>query len=616
MSQSLKNQNEKRQVNRILYRQALNLLNRNDKIKFGAVVVIQIFLGALDLLGIALVGLLGSLAIRGIQSSPDSGRIGTFLESVHLTHLTLYQQTSLLALLASIVLITRTILSVVLTRKILHFLSYRSAVISQTLTSKFLNTNLMTVNRRGRQERVFALTEGLTHIMIGVIGSSVNIITDLVLLLMLTLGLFVVDYQVALLAFTLFASIGYLLYRNLHIKAGILGRRNSQLIIQSNQKVNEVLGTFRESIVRNTKYNYMIEIGEVRKQLSSTVAELAFMPNVTKYTLEASVVLGAVVLSATQFILKDAVHAVATLGIFMAAGTRIAPALLRVQQSFLQIRTSLGAAEPTLSLEREIHAIPELQAPIKFNTNNREDFHANISLSNVTFSYSSEKIILKDINLRINAGEKVALVGPSGSGKSTLIDLMVGALSPNSGLIKISNLDPIEVSKKWPGVLAYVPQEVAVVNASIRDNIMMGLDPDLISEEDLWNALRLSNLESDVRQMPHQMDSFVGDGGSNLSGGQKQRLGIARAILTKPEIIFLDEATSSLDASTEDLITKELDKKRGKTSLVIIAHRLSTVKDADTIVYLNQGKIEAVGSFSDVKREIPEFQHQAMLMGL
>jgi ABC-type multidrug transport system fused ATPase/permease subunit len=210
----------------------------------------------------------------------------------------------------------------------------------------------------------------------------------------------------------------------------------------------------------------------------------------------------------------------------------------------------------------------------------------------------------------------VAITGSSGAGKTTLVDLLLGVHTPTSGDIYISGLSPLDAFQKWPGATAYVPQETVIINGNIWENIALGFDYDPGHEKYVREALKLSNLEDYVESLPEGLFTKVGDRGHKLSGGQRQRLGIARALFTKPKLLVLDEATSSLDAQTEADITEAIKSLKGKTTIIMIAHRLSSVRDADQVIFMINGIIESFGTFDEVRKEVPNFDKQANLMGL
>jgi ABC-type multidrug transport system fused ATPase/permease subunit len=596
---------------------ALSILSAQDRFRVVIVMGIQIFLGLLDLLGVAVIGLLGALSLNGVQSRPPGDRVSSFLKFVGLYGEPFQNQAAALAIAATFILVTRTLISIVLTRKVLFFLSRRGAAISSDLMKKLMSQPLVTIQQNTLYENLFAVTSGVSNITLGILGTAVVLIADVSLLIIMAVGLLVVDPIMALSTVVFFALIGFGLYKFMHKKAGTLGQIETELNIQSNEKITEVLSSYRESVVRNRRDYYAREIGTLRFGLADTLAELAFMPNVSKYIIESSVVLGALGISATQFILQDASRAVATLAVFLAAGTRIAPAVLRVQQGAIQIRRSLGAATPTLKLIESLKHVPNVEPSSDLIDIAHPGFIPDVEMKDVEFAYpnSSTKAIT-NANLHIMPGSVVAVVGPSGAGKTTLIDLILGVLEPDSGTVSISSMKSADVSKKWPGALSYVPQDVTISNGTIRCNITLGFPADAGTDQMVWDAVKISQLEDYLRDLPDRENSKVGDRGSGMSGGQRQRLGIARALFTKPKLLVLDEATSALDGETEANISAAIKSLKGDVTVILIAHRLSTVREADQVVYLEGGKIISTGTFEEVRSAVPNFDRQASLMGL
>ena len=597
---------------------AARLLTPSDRRKVSVVVVIQIILGGLDLLGVALIGVVGALAVSGVQSQKPGNRVSAVLNFIGLDGFDFQTQTALLGLTAGLILVGRTVLSVFFTRKALFFLGRRGAAISANLTSRVLAQSLLAVQQRTSQETLYALTSGVGSITLGLLGSVVTMASDVSLLVVLAIGLVVVDPTVAISSFLFFMLIAVILHRVMSGRAMRLGTKQSELSIQSNEKIVEVLSSYRESLVRNRRSYYAQQIGKIRFDLANVNAELAFMPNVSKYILETTVVLGALLLSAAQFLLQDAGHAVGTLAIFLAAGTRIAPAILRVQQGLLSIRSSAGSALPTLDLAESLANIKASEVKeSEILETEHEGFAGSIDIRDATFTYPGKsEPAISNVSLRVNPGSFVAFVGPSGAGKTTIVDILLGILPPQSGSVQISDVDPMSAITKWPGAIAYVPQDVAIASGSFRENIALGFPIELASDEAVLTPLQVAHLDDFVLSTPHGLDTEVGERGAKVSGGQRQRLGIARALFTKPKLLVLDEATSALDAETESNVALAISSLRGNTTVVMIAHRLATVRNADLVVYLDQGQALAQGTFDEVRAAVPDFDRQAQLLGL
>jgi len=555
--------------------------------------------------------------VTGLQSQQPGDRASAALNVLHISNESFQTQALILGTLALFLLVGRTMLSIFFTRKILYFLSRRGAKISANLVSRLLSQPLLTIQARTTQETAYSLTIGVQFIVINVLAGTIVLISDLTLLTVLAIGLFIVDPITAIGTLLVFGLVGFSLHRLMNIRASALGIQNSILSIKSSEKIVEVFTSYRESVVRNRRDYYAREFGKIRYELADAIAEQNFMPYISKYVLETSVIIGAMLISATQFVLQDANHAVATLAIFLAAGTRIAPAVLRVQQGAITIRGGIGAAAPTLDLVEVLG-----QATTTENVDDsvdvlHEGFVSEIQIKNVSLTYPGKTDrAISQFTLTIPAGTSVAFVGTSGAGKTTIIDVLLGVLTPDEGDVLISGIPPLLAVAKWPGAVSYVPQDVVVASGSIRENVGLGYPIEAATDELVMAALRVANLDQFALDLPNGIDTQVGERGTQLSGGQRQRLGIARAMFTRPHLLVLDEATSSLDSGTEANISEAIHALRGSTTVVMIAHRLSTVRNADIVVYLSNGKILAMGSFDEICTSVPDFDYQAKLMGL
>lgn len=596
---------------------SLQILSKRDQKKIVAVTFIQVFLGILDLAGVLIVGIVGSLAITGVSNVDNGNKVGFVLQALRLQERNLQTQVAFLGMIAAATLILKTLISLYFTRKTLYFLSRRSAVLSSTLISKLLGQSLLTVQQRSMQQTIYALTNGVSTISVGVLGTLAYLISDTSLLIILTAGLFVVDTTIALSSLAFFSLVGVSLYRIMHRRIRQLGNLQAELSIQSSEKLTEVLSSYRELVVRNRRYYYADEFGKIRLKLSNIIAENTFRQNISKYVMEMAIVFGSFVIAGIQFSTQTASHAVAVLAIFLAASSRIGPAVLRVQSGLLQIKSSIGSAGPTLDLIEELGSEPSIEKVGDLVETTHVGFIPQVDVSNVTFTYPGKsKPAVRDVTLQFEPGSVVAIVGPSGAGKTTLVDLMLGVIKPDSGSVLISNTDPLESVKLWPGAIAYVPQDVVITNSTIAENITMGFPNSPSHKQLIANSVNLSHLAQFIETLPQKTQSHVGDRGTSLSGGQRQRLGIARALFTNPGLLILDEATSSLDGEMEANISDSINTLKGQVTVVLIAHRLSTVRNVDKVIYMQDGEVRAEGKFEEVRIKVPDFDKQARLMGL
>jgi len=602
---------------RLIYKQLNYVVSRADKIKLFSIVLIQTFLSLLDVLGVAIIGLVSALAVSGIQSKSSSQGVSKIINFIHIQNFSFQAQVGFLSVLAVLVLLSRTLISIYFIRRIYRFFSLKSAVLSADLIMKVLSQNLLKVREKTAQETLYSVTYGVSSLMMGTFANAANLASDFSILVFIITALVIVDPIIAISTALMFFFISILINRIVNARAQFLGKADAGLQVESNSKITEVLTSYRELFVQNRLFYYSNEIRNLRLKLAKYQAEFTFMPNISKYIVETTVIVGALIVACIQFSLKDAASAFATLSIFLVAATRLAPALLRVQQGTLLIRNSFGAATTTINLIQTLNTVPSLQISESRQDFNYQNFNGNISISNVSLTYpGKQNPAISNITMNISAGEFVAVVGSSGAGKTTLIDTLLGVLEPNTGLIKISGLSPKQSIAKWPGAISYVPQDINTFDGTVRTNVSLGYPKELASDEMVWEAVNFAELGDVVKELPNSLDTEIGERGIKLSGGQRQRLGIARALFSKPQLLVLDEATSSLDSETELKISKAIQNLRGKVTVVIIAHRLSTVRKADKVYYLEDGKIKASGSFEEVRKMSPEFDQQAKLLGL
>jgi ATP-binding cassette subfamily C protein len=598
---------------------AFDLLTYRDRSKLSLIILAQIILALLDLIGVALVGVIGSLSITGIQSNKPGDRVTKFLEMFSLDGFTLREQIVIISISAAVFFIGKTLLSILFLKRSLIFLGIRSAQFSGELISKIIKKDFTFLTGKSKQEIIFNLTGGTNSIFLGILGSCITIVSDLSLILVMVIGLFYIDFGIAFGSITFFTIIGFSLHIKSSKKAKFYGIEGTKLTVRVNNLISNLIDTFRELYIQGNIQKFSNEIKKTRLRLAKINSEISYIPYVNKYILEISVIIGVVLLSFTQIISQAPSRAIGNLTLFLAAATRVVPSILRLQQSVFQVKLSIGGAIPTLELHKELlQDLNMLDSPQQKGNSTVIDFNARVVFNKVCYKFPNNKdYAIKDFSAVIENGTLVAIVGKSGSGKSTLVNLMLGVLQPTSGSITISGATPRAIVQDWPGYISYVPQNVEILNTSVVNNVALAAEIEgIFDEERIWGSLHTAQLDTYVKDLAGDLHSLVGEKGAKLSGGEQQRLGIARALYTDPRLLILDEATSALDSITERALNSALTKLKGDVTLVVVAHRLSTIQSADLVLYIDAGKLAASGSFEEVRRQIPNFDKQAKIMGI
>jgi ABC-type multidrug transport system fused ATPase/permease subunit len=578
----------------------------------------------LDLIGVLLIGMVGALAVTTVQSQPPPTAVVRVADFFGLEDLSDQALVSVFAAAAAVVLLTKSIFSSYLTRRVLVFLANRQALVSARLSKELLSRPLTFVQKRSSQETAYALIAGAGAATSQILGQLVIVATELALLVVLAGALLFFSPLVAIGSIVFFAVVAFALQRAMGGWAARVGAIAARADIASLNAVQEALSAYREITVSNRRSLYVERIQELRWQAAKVMADTQFIGMFPKYMFEAALVVGGFALAGYLFTTQDSVAAVGTLAIFLAAGTRVMPSLLRLQGAALVLRGAAGAAGPTFELADEL-ANPLDAPPAPVESSRIKDriwegnpgFSPTLRLDKIDVRYpGAAELALEGVSLSVEAGSSLALVGRSGAGKSTLADVLLGVLQPESGTALLGGLPPSQSVEEWPGGIAYVPQDVVLANGTIRSNVALGLPDDAIDDDLVWEALERAHFADFLREQREGILTEIGERGVRLSGGQRQRLGIARALYTRPRLLVLDEATSALDAETEQAIARTIDELEGDVTTVIIAHRLSTVRTVDEVVYLENGRVHARGTFEDVLRCVPAFQEQARLMGL
>lgn len=386
------------------------------------------------------------------------------------------------------------------------------------------------------------------------------------------------------------------------------GRARETLGRQNLKDAQEALGGIREIKILGREEAFRTTFVEAQGALASARGHHGWLNSVPRIAIE-SIFVACVVLVIALATLggKPAHELVPLLGLFAYAGFRLIPAANRFLLHVDAVRGAAPAIDRLRAHAEEFRAEPalgEAAAPVHF--------HSLLKLEGVSFRYGDDQpLVLKDVSVAIKRGQSIGVVGPTGAGKSTLIDVLFGLLQPTSGRVTVDGVDIRGARGAWQRRIGYVPQAPFLFADTIRRNVALGIAPEAVDEQRLREALQLAQLAEFVDTLPAGVETRVGERGIRLSGGQRQRVAIARALYNDPDLLVLDEATAALDNKTEREVTSSIEQLRGRKTLIVIAHRLSTVERCDALIFLSGGKVEAVAPFAQLMRESAAFRAMA-----
>lgn len=381
-----------------------------------------------------------------------------------------------------------------------------------------------------------------------------------------------------------------LLYRKSMSRNGIK-RRN--LMCDMNQVAMEAIQGHKEVLVMNKQEHFVKAYGDVKAKYSRVSVKVDMGTTVPAYLIEMICITGVMAAVAVQMgNTSNANELITQLSAIAAGAFRILPALGAITSGINTITMStsqLGACYETIQQVKKLEE-QEYQRREEKNKYSDVTFQREIELQNVSFKYPEvETKVLENVNLTIRKGESIAFIGPSGAGKTTVSDIILALLKPTEGRILMDGIDVEDLGGQWNRIIGYVPQATFIIDDTIRHNIAFGEDKHDIDDEQIWQSLKIAQLDDFVENLPKGLDTMVGERGVRFSGGQRQRLAIARALYRNPDILVLDEATAALDNDTETEVMKAIEALQGYKTLIIVAHRLTTVKNCDIIYEIKNG---------------------------
>lgn len=559
----------------------------------------RVLVQLLDLLGVAAVGALGLVASALITETNT-------LEFDHLALVLPTQDTFyLLVFLAPILFVGKSILSAALLRKTSLFLANVEAKMSEEVAAFIFLDDLSRLKAFPRALAHFTSIRSTNAAISGLLQPFSQLLSESALFFGMAITFILVDTYAA------FALIGYLTVVLLVFQwiinprlSGIASRLKSSSI-QAGQALLEINDVFRELFVSRSRDFYIELFGKARRNYSRGNAEQQFLIQLPRFFVESSLILGLVSMIFYQQATGGLQANLGNLAVFLAGGARMVGGLLPLQNAVATIRSNVELAaaaqgvvngnKPEIVQKRASWhpALKVVGEPLESAPSLRAD--------SLNFGYpDSDSKVIRDATFEIPPGKLVAFVGPSGAGKTTLIDLLLGLLQPSSGAVTINGRHPRNLLLEHPGAVGYVPQRPALVSGSIRQNVALGIPPNDIDDDRVRRALLTAQLHSFLTGVDGNLEANIGDAYASMSGGEVQRMGIARALYSNPKLLVLDEATSSLDSESEYSISKTLENLVPETTVIVIAHRLTTIKNANIIFVIEDGQVTSSGTFREL----------------
>jgi len=572
--------------------------------------------GLLDIIGVILVGFLAGI---GASQFATSG------EPVVLLGFTLptFSEVDLLILVLVVLLVfvVKAIIGLGLSRTIALFAARIEAENAQRIADFVLRGTLSLAHRRSKAELQYAATASASNAFTNILNSFATIVSEGVLLVLIAGTFITIDPLIAVIVMAYFG----LVIAAIHfVISNRLKRVGEELVagsIGSTNILNDSLDTFREISVLNKQEYFLERFASERVRLARSTGLLSFLGGVPRYIVETALMLGVVVFVGWLFLTGSIASGLATLGVFLTGGVRIMSSLLPLQNALAQMRSSSEQARPAIQMLHEREELGDASSTAA-DTATRPDGDVSIPaealdvvLSGVDFTHlGNDEPTLRGISLTIAAGSHVAFIGPSGAGKTTLVDVILGLTTPDAGTVRIGGQEPRLLRELRPGLIAYVPQRPGLMSGSIAENIALGIPPDEIDQERVAEVIRAAHLGEFIASLPEGTATSVGKQANALSGGQIQRLGLARALYGRPRLLILDEATSALDAGSEAFISASLSELGSETTVIVVAHRLSTVQHSDVVHVVEAGRITSSATFAELRRDVPMVAEYVKLM--
>lgn len=576
---------------KVVFKKLLVLFDKKEKKRLLLLLVMMIFAAIFETVGIGLI-----IPLVGIITSPAIIQEQPILLSIYnlLQFKSTYQFIIFSVIFLLLVFILKNIYLLMFNYVQLRIVLNQQVKLSRNLFQEYLTKPYIFHLQRNSAELLRNINSEVPGVFQGIVISGFQLFTE-ILVITCILTLLLITAPIATITAAILLGGGVVLFfAILRKKITQLGKEQQEVSGSMIKWVNQGLGASKDVKVSG-KENFFINAytskSQIRANNSRYMKMLDVLPRLFIETMLVSIVLITMLIIVSQGM--STTQIISTMALFAMAAFRLMPSITRVVALITTIRYNQPALEVVYKdlIENKTES-SIVKRDFSIINKGEKAFVDSIQLNNIYFRYSNQiGYAIKDVSLTIPIGQSVAFIGESGAGKTTLVDIILGLFEPEQGEVLVDGKNLSTQKSLWQQKIGYIPQFIFLSDDTIRANVAFGIDNDQVDDQEVWRALEQAQLKEFIEGLPDQLETKVGEQGVRLSGGQRQRIGIARALYHNPEILFMDEATSALDNETEKEIIKAIDGLKGEKTLIVIAHRLTTIENCDIIFKLSKGRL-------------------------
>jgi ABC-type multidrug transport system fused ATPase/permease subunit len=581
---------------------SFSLLTIRNRIKYVIAIFFNVITGLLDLLGIFLFGLFAIYL-----STPEFSNNTSIIAKISSRFISdpnfVKNNLVFIACLACLILILKSITNTFLIYRVYTFLGIQQSLVAVQLTNMFIKKSIFSIQNKSSQEFGFVFSTGVYLAITKTLGAFAQLVNELTLLIFIGFLLFFVSPILTFYTIAIFITISYLLQKIVRDRIQYYANSASNSIVIGQRDLHQTISAYRE-LYPIQKLGYFVnKVNNQWKIAGFTRSRLDFIAQLPKFIFEITLILAFMFLLILNISFASMNNIQGELFTFLIAGTRILPSILRISSCLMSLKAATSESQKFFDYVKSdemsnYEFTPKINFPVnRKNSINPQDNLPEISIQDVNFTYPNGGAkIIQNFNCDIERGDKIAVVGPNGSGKSTLIDLLIGIFEPTSGMIYLNGIPISNFIKENPGYVMYVPQDINLVEASVRETIALGLPKEDVDDLKIWASLKTVNLDEYVAALPDKLDFVIDYRGTNLSGGQIQKLGLARVLYYDPQVIFLDESLSAVDIESATKILNFF--KLSNKTIISITHDEGNLEYFEKVIQFSQpGKIDILSMF-------------------